>query len=344
MSIADAKLSRQPGPRADLLQGLYESVRAYQPQLDTTDWMSDTVRKILDLCILERTMPSPGAAMDEATGPHPSLYLRLAMASMPEIERGGFLGDIAPAEVGLLRLFGLGLINQIKLILTRDAITTSTPSARSAASERGGGGGGHASSHDQDVMRGRIAAWTALDHAVSSELGIVTSSPQFAAGGAGAGGDASSPSVNLAAGGGGGPTSEAAAAAAETSAAAVRELADRAFSEIGDAREMSFLEAFAVRDQARGGEAVAPADWTTAAAQQEPEQGHGVVGAGEMEVDGVALEAAVREPVEMDLGRMEGVAETIETVRHPSPGRFWSECFQQLAEEGKMPRRMEHLG
>lgn len=293
MSIVDAKLSRQPPPKIDMLHDLYEIVRIYQPQLDTTDWICDAVRKVIDLTSLDRASPFSDNSSAGSEGPHPSLYLRMAMASLPEHEHGGFLGENAPADVGLLRIVGPGLMSHIKLILDKDPNARSTPSARTAASER------HASIETGQAIRQRIAAWSVLDQAISSELGIV-SPPNLSTAHEAVVGTPATSVVH--------PVDEG------NSTAAWREIADRAFSEIGDAQEACFLDAFAFRDQAPcAGFSVAPLDWTAS----EPEQSLSAV---DREPTGISPEAA-RDRADVDTTRME------------SPERMWTEYLEQLKPE-----------
>lgn len=305
MAIVDAKLSRQPGPKADMLHDLYESVRAYQPQFDTTNFLSEAVRKILDLSSidrLDRTSPTSNAqsARSSAEGPHPSLYLRMALVSTPKIERSGFLGENTPADIGLLRLLGPGLMHDIESILNRDPTTTTTargePSARPAPP---------APSDSDQAIRQRIAAWTALDQAVSSELGMV--SPPTLATGEDRDAQHRAPDAVRH------PADEG------PSTAAWREAADRAFSEIGDAREVHFLHAFAFKDQVPrvgagggggGGGGAAQGDWLS----QEPGQR---LHEPEREARGISSEAA-----------QDG--EDVDVARLGSPEQVWNEIFQQL--------------
>ncbi|CAN8101258.1 unnamed protein product [Discula destructiva] len=302
MAIVDVKLSQQPSLKPNMLQELHESVKNYQPQLEITDAMSDTVHNILDLSSidhLERILPGSSAqsADSNATVPHPSLYLRLAMASAPERARAhsGFMRANAPSDADLVRLLEPGMMNHIRLILSKNSNTVeSTLSARSQIAHEK-----HSSSANDQAIQRRIAAWIDVDHAVSSELGMV-SPPSLTP--AGEARDTHS-SLNVTP-----------ADVMEGSNAAWCETLSRAFSAMGDAREASFLKVFAFRDQtgrvADGGDA-SQLSW--AAHEQATNR------------DVMDREAGATSPPEALQD-----ASNVHVARLGSPAGFWSECFQQL--------------
>lgn len=290
-------------------------MRAYHPQLDTTDFVSDTVRKILDLSSLNRpsTFNEAASASGDIEDPHPSLYLRMAMASAPQFERGGFLGDTSHVDVGLLRLFGPALMSQINLLLSSEspAATASTPAAQPAAAPNA-----YPSLNNDDQVKRHIAAWAAMDHALSSELDIVSPPDLTTADGARNSSDVANAESRH----------KTAASASNSSLAVRREISNRAFSVIGDAREADFLDAFAFKDQA-GGTGAGPVDWAAPDSGAGAEETHGgAVAAVDGEVgSGIPPEAVAQERRDVELARLE------------SPEQFWNELFQQMKPGGVVP-------
>lgn len=294
ISIVDVKVSASPGPKVDLLHDLYESVTAYQPQLDTVDWVSDALRKILEQAGVERVCPVSDvhSAIDDPAGSHPSFFLRMAMATSPQTGRGSFPGENNLTDISLSRLMEPAVMGQIKLILSTNTDARHIQSARSAASDE------HTPSDHDRTTQQRIAAWSTQDQALSAALGMV-SSPSLA-------------TVESRA------SHESAAAHSADhieSTAAARELADRAFSALGDNRETKLLAAFAFKDQAPRASVVADQfEWIT----QEQEQRTDHVGVDVVGKANGTLPLNVQSTANLDVSRLDFL------------DRFWSEGSQHL--------------
>lgn len=274
--------------------------------------MTDTVRKILDLSSLDRAFLSSdsASAASDTEGPlHPSLYLRMAMAAAPEAERGGLLGDTSHGDVGLLRLFGPLLMSQIKLLLNSTISSPSTSTQATAAPNT-------CPSLENDQVKRHIAAWTAVDHALSSELDVVASPDLGMADG---GGDAHQQHLGA---GLARPDPSNKAAAASSSIAARRDISSRAFSCVGDAREAAFLDAFAFKDQYPRADGVnaGQVDWTAAGSVAEVSHGGAAVTAVDGETgSGTSPEALAQERRDVEMARLEW------------PERFWNEVYEHLS-------------
>lgn len=217
-------------------------MRAYQPQLDTTDWVADSIRRILDrsgLHRLDRTAIPSTSSEDsgihrDAQGLHPSLYLRLAVVSMLDVPADDLLWGRMSTDDGLFRIFVPALIDRIKSILNRDAQVSKTTSARVS---------GSTSTAEDHAMRQRIAAWQAQDQAVSLELGFDPA--DLAVPGAEGAGSLVVPS----------------SAEEEGDTNLWKDAIYRAFSSEGDARETSLLGMFVFRDQTMGANGTSQFEW-----------------------------------------------------------------------------------
>lgn len=206
--------------------------------------MTNSIRRILDLSGLDRlghTLVSP-ARGDQADphreaegGLHPSLYLRLAVCWMPDVDGGSLLGDRSPSDVSLARLLGPTLISRITEIIDHNMQARRTPSTRVSVS---------ASTAEDQAMRQRIAAWQAHDHAVSSELGFDSCDLDVADAEA-----ARSPGPSL--------------APDEEESTAWHDVAHRAFSAEGDAREADLLSSFVFHGQTPGTNGTPQVKWPT---------------------------------------------------------------------------------